>query len=179
MLKKIFFILIVVIISLAVFISSRPEDFRVTRSVVVTAPQEAAFNQVNDLHKWEAWSPWAKLDPNAKNSYEGPQTGTGAALSWAGNNEVGEGKMTIIESVPSELVRFRLDFLKPFTATNTAEFTFKSDGDKTTVVWSMFGKNNFLSKAVGLFMDCDKMVGDQFEHGLSSLKQILQTPPAQ
>jgi len=127
---------------------------------------------VNDLHKWQAWSPWAKLDPDAKQTYEGPGEGTGAVFRWAGNDRIGEGAMTITDSRPAELVTFRLDFLKPFAATNIAEFTFKPDGSGTLVAWSMTGKRNLMFKAICLFMNMDKMVGGQFEQGLAGLALV-------
>jgi hypothetical protein len=139
------------------------------------ATPEAIFPHVNDLSKWNAWSPWAKLDPNAKNSFEGPTSGNGAIMRWAGNNDVGEGSMTIVDSRPSELIKFRLDFLKPFAGTNMAEFSFKNEGNLTLVNWSMSGENNFITKAIGLVINCDKMVGEQFEKGLVSLKTIVET----
>jgi hypothetical protein len=126
------------------------------------------FAQVNDFHNWEAWSPWAKLDPAAKAIIEGPRAGKGAIFRWAGNEEVGEGSMTITESRPSDLIRIKLEFLKPFEATNTAEFTFKPVDNQTNVTWSMEGQNNFIAKAVCLFMNMDQMVGGQFEKGLAS-----------
>src|SRR5213075_1996660 len=89
---------------------------------------------------------------------------------------VGEGSMTITESRASELIRFRLDWVKPFAGTSTAEFTFKPQGNQTVVAWSMSGENNFVCKAVGLFMNCDKMVGGQFEQGLAQLKTIAEAP---
>jgi hypothetical protein len=132
------------------------------------------FEQVNDLQKFQDWSPWAKIDPQYKVTYDGPPAGSGASFAWAGNRQVGEGRMTVIESRPSELVRFRLEFLKPFKTTNTAEFDFKSAGNQTEVTWSMSGKNNFIFKAVGLFMDSDKMVGGQFEQGFANLKSVVE-----
>ncbi|NOT13269.1 MAG: SRPBCC family protein [Methylococcaceae bacterium] len=170
-------ILILVVIAVIVFImvtARQPSDFCITRTGTVSAPASIVFTQVNDLQKWEAWSPWAKLDPNAANSFEGPASGVGAIMRWAGNNKVGVGSMTIIESRPDDLIRFKLEFLKPFKATNTAEFTFKSENAQTTVTWSMSGKNNFIGKAMGLIMNCDKMVGGQFEQGLASLKSIVE-----
>lgn len=98
-------------------------------------------------------------------------------FAWAGNDQVGEGRMTITESRPNERVRFRLDFLKPFDGTNDTEFTFKPKGAQTEVTWVMTGKNNFLFKAVGLFLDCDKMIGPQFEQGLANLKTLAEAPP--
>jgi hypothetical protein len=135
------------------------------------------FAQVNDLHKWGAWSPWAKLDPAMKIAYAGAPTGTGAIQTWAGNKEVGEGRVTIVESRPSELIRFRLEMFKPFAATNAVEFSFKPEGNLTVVTWSMTGQNNFIAKAVGLFMDCEKMVGGQFEQGLAQLKLVAEAAP--
>jgi polyketide cyclase/dehydrase/lipid transport protein len=166
--------IVAVIAGFVVFIASRPSEFRTSRSAKMAAPPSAAFDQVNNLRSWDAWSPWAKLDPDCKNTYEGPSAGKGAKFHWAGNNQVGEGRMEIIDSRPSELVRLRLDFLKPFKATNTAEFTFKPEGGQTNVTWSMFGRNNFMFKAMGLFMNCDKMVGGQFEQGLANMKSVVE-----
>lgn len=153
---------------------TKPGEFEIVRSLAMDAPPAKVFPEVNDLHRWDAWSPWAKLDPNATNSFEGPSAGKDAAMSWSGNRKVGQGKMTIIESQPVELVRFRLEFLKPMKATNIAEFRFRPEGDRTNVTWSMSGKNNFFGKVFGLFVDCDKMVGASFEKGLASLRAIVE-----
>lgn len=175
MIKKIFLALVVIIVVFVVVVSLQPADFRITRTITITAPAADIFSQVNDFHNWQAWDPWAKLDPEAKNSFEGPTAGNGAILRWAGNNEVGEGSMTLTESRPNDLIRIKLDFLKPFAATNTTEFTFKTEGNQTTVTWSMFGQRNFISKAFGLFMDCEKMVGGQFEQGLAQMKSVVES----
>ena len=170
-------ILILAAIAVIIFIiaaAMQPSDFCVTRSGTISAPASAVFAQVNDLQKWDAWSPWAKLDPEARNSFEGPASGIGAIMRWAGNNKVGEGSMTIVESRPDDFIRFKLEFLKPFTATNTAEFTFTSENDQTIVTWCMYGKNNFMGKAMGLIMSCEKMVGGQFEKGLATLKSLAE-----
>jgi len=162
----------IVLVVLIVIVALQPSEFRVERSGSISAPSSVVFAQVNDLHKWEAWSPWAKLDPTAKNSFEGPVAGTGSSMAWVGNNKVGEGRMTITESRPDELIRFRLDFVKPFKGTNTAEFAFKSNGGQTVVTWSMSGKNTFMGKAIGLLLNCGKMIGSQFEKGLADLKSV-------
>lgn len=163
-----------IVIVLIVVVAMQPAEFRITRKAAVNAPGSAVFAQVNDFHKWEAWSPWAKMDPAAKNTFEGAAAGVGAVFKWAGNNKVGEGCMTLMESRPSELIRIKLEFLKPFKATNTAEFSFKPEGNQTQVSWSMSGRNNFLGKAVGLFMNCDKMIGGQFEKGLEAMKAVVE-----
>src|SRR5262249_32938667 len=133
------------------------------------------FAQVNDLHKWEGWSPWAKLDPTMKQTYEGQPAGTGAIYSWNGNRNVGEGRMTITESRPDDLVGIKLEFMRPFAGTNDVEFTFKPDGKQTVVTWSMAGNKNFITKAFGLVMSMDKMVGGMFEQGLGQLKTIAES----
>ena len=163
----------VLIVVFIVIVAMRPSDFRVVRSATIPAPAAVVFEQVNDLKKFQDWSPWAKMDPQCKVTYDGPPAGNGASFAWAGNRQVGEGRMTVIESRPSELVRFRLEFLKPFKATNTAEFDFKSAGSQTEVTWSMYGEKSFMFKAVGLFIDTDKMVGPDFEKGLANLKTVV------
>lgn len=176
MLKIILIAAAVIIAAFVIIAAMQPSGFRVTRSARIAAPAASVFPHINDLHKWKAWSPWAKLDPAAKESFEGPPAGTGAVMRWAGNNNVGEGSMTITESRAYELIRFRLEFLKPFAATNTAEFIFQPEGDDTVVTWSMSGQNNFIAKAIGLFINCDKMVGGQFEQGLAQMKAVVEAP---
>ena len=154
------------------YASTRPADFRITRTARITAPAAAIFANINDLHAWDAWSPWAKLDPAAKNEHSGPAAGPGASFAWSGNSKVGVGKMTITESVPNERVALRLDFEKPMKATNRAEFVLRPVGPETEVEWTMTGINGLMSKAFGLVVDCDRMVGGQFEQGLASLKSI-------
>ncbi len=161
---------------LIVLIAVQPDDMRIMRSVQMAAPPERVFEQVNDYHKWNDWSPWAKLDPDAKYTFEGPDSGAGAKFSWSGNDKVGAGTQTILESKPHELIRIRLDFEKPMKDTNQVEFAFKPEGDGTQVTWTMLGKHNFMSKAMCLVMNFDKMIGTDFEKGLASIKAIVEKP---
>ena len=178
MLKYILFGLLAIVAILLIVIATRPDDFRVTRSGTFSVSPTVLFNQINNLQNWNAWSPWARLDPNAKNTFEGPKEGVGASFAWAGNAQVGEGKMTIVEGRPDEQIVMRLDFVKPFAGTNIAEFTLRPEGGQTVLTWSMHGKTNFITKGIGLFMDCEKMCGDQFEQGLANLRQIVEQPKA-
>lgn len=179
MLKIILIALAVIAAVLVVVVALQPSQFRVVRSTTISAPPQAVFAQVNDFHRWEKWNPWGKIDPAMKQSYEGAPAGSGAVYTWVGNNEVGEGRMTIIESRPNELVRVKLEFFKPFAATNTAEFTFKPEGNQTVVTWAMFGDKNFMAKAVHLFMNMDKMIGGQFDKGLADMKSAVEASPQQ
>jgi hypothetical protein len=171
-LKKILIALAVIVAVLVVVIATRPDTFRIERSAEINAAPSVVFAQVNDFHKWEAWSPWAKLDPNMKQTFEGSPSGQGAINAWAGNDQVGEGRMTIMESKPPEHIGIKLEFLKPWTATNDTTFDFKGEADKTKVTWAMSGNNNFASKAMSLFMSMDEMVGKDFEKGLVQLKTV-------
>lgn len=162
-------------------VAMQPSEYRVERSLTMSAPPEAIFPEVNNLRQWQHWSPWAKLDPNAKNTFDGPSSGEGAVFKWSGNDEVGEGTMTIVESRENEFVSMRLDFVRPFEDTGMSEFTFKPEGDKTTVVWAMHGRQPFMGKLMCLFMDMDAMLGTEFEKGLASLRKIAEAksmPPS-
>lgn len=164
-----------IVILLVIVVALRPAQFRIERSVKIAATPATVFAQVNDFHNWNAWSPWAKLDPAMKETYDGPAAGVGAKYAWVGNSKVGQGRMTIMESNPSSLIRTRLEFIKPFTATNIGEFTFQPQGDQTAVTWAMTGTNDFMGKAFGLFMNMDKLIGSDFEKGLASLKSLTET----
>jgi uncharacterized protein YndB with AHSA1/START domain len=152
----------------------QPDDYRLTRTAVIAAPAAAVFDQVNDLRKWENWSPWAKLDPNAKVSFAGPQAGQGASFRWEGNDKVGAGTMTITESRPNLRVATRSDFVKPFEGTSDSDFVFSEAGGQTNVIWTMSGRQSFIGKAICLFRSMETMLGPEFERGLAQLKQAAE-----
>lgn len=165
------------IVGFAAVVALQPNDYRITRQATMGAPAAAVFDQINDFRRWQAWSPWAKLDPAAKNTFEGPAFGPGAIFRWSGNEKVGEGAMTILESKPAELVRLKLEFIRPFPDSCTTEFAFQPTGDQTSVTWTMIGRHqNFLSKAVCFCMNMDKMVGGDFEKALANIKSIVERP---
>ncbi|NUM55837.1 MAG: SRPBCC family protein [Candidatus Hydrogenedentes bacterium] len=171
-------VIAVVVVGFLIFVSTRPSEFRVVRSATMSASPSVVFPLVNDLRKWKDWSPWEKLDPNMKTTFEGPESGKGAMYSWVGNSNVGEGKMTITDSAANERVVLELEFFKPMAGVSTAQFDFKPEGDGTNVTWSMNGTNNFVAKIFCVFMDMDTMIGGNFEQGLSQLKAIVEKPAA-
>ena len=167
-------VLAAIVLVFVVVVARQPADFCIVRSAAVAAPAAEVFAQVNDFHNWNAWSPWAKIDPDMKQTYAGAPAGIGAIYSWLGTSKVGAGTMTILDSKPNELIRINLEFRKPFKATNLAEFSFKPDGEETAVTWSMSGHKNFFFKAFGLFMNMDKLVGGDFEKGLAAMKAVVE-----
>lgn len=173
MLKKILIALAAIVLIFLVVLAMQPSDFRVERTATIAAPAADVFTNVNDFHKWEAWSPWA--NPAAKVAFEGAPAGQGAVMTWAGNDKVGEGKMTLTESRPNDLVKINVDFVKPFEGSISSEFTFKPEGDQTAVTWAMSGHHNFFEKALCLVMNGTKMIGDDMEKGLAQLKSVTES----
>jgi len=175
-LKKILIGLAVLIAGFLIVVAVQPSEYSVTRSTAVAAPASAVFPAVNELRRWERWSPWEGLDPAMKRTFDGPPAGVNATYSWVGNDKVGEGRMTITESKPNEAVRLRLDFEKPMKDTCDVVFSFKEDAGKTNVSWTMSGHKNFVAKAFCLFMNMDKMLGGEFDKGLAALKKETEAP---
>ncbi len=167
-------VLFVLFNALIIAAALQPSHFEIARSIDIRNAPGKVFACVKELRRWEAWSPWEGLDPAMKKTFEGPPAGVGASYAWSGNNKVGEGRMTITDNLPDKRVQFRLEFLRPFKATNMSEFTFVQEGAVTTVRWSMSGTNYFMGKLFGLFMNMDRMVGRDFEKGLTKLKQLCE-----
>ena len=174
MLKKILIALAAIIAIFLIVVALQPSEFHFERTATMAAPPATVFDQVNDFHKWDAWSPWAKLDPSAKITFEGPPSGTGTIMTWAGNNQVGEGKMTLTESRPNDLVKINVDIVKPMEGSSASEFAFKPEGDQTAVTWSMSGRHNFLGKAMCLVMNGKKMMSDIMDKGLANMKSVVE-----
>lgn len=167
-------IIAVLIGAFLLFANSRPGTFSMSRRATLNAAPDKVFAQINDFKNWANWSPWDKMDPSMQRNYAGPATGTGAKYAWVGNKKVGEGSMEITRSVPSSTVLLDLHFLKPFKADNVTEFTLEPQGAATTLNWEMRGNLNLMMKTMHIFMDMDKVVGKDFEAGLSNLKEIVE-----
>jgi uncharacterized protein YndB with AHSA1/START domain len=168
-------ILVVAVGALLAYAATKPNTFRIERSLAIKAPPERIFPLINDFRHWRSWSPWENIDPELKREYGGAPSGRGAAYAWVGNKNVGQGRMEIVASVPPSKIVIMLDFLKPFEAHNTAEFTLAPAGEMTNVTWAMNGPNLFIGKLISVFMSMDKMVGKPFEQGLAKLKSLTET----
>ena len=175
MLKKILLGLLVLIAAILLFATTRPDTFHVERSATIAAPPEVVFARVAKFGEWNAWSPWAKLDPGMKQSFGGTDGTIGATYDWSGNSKVGKGRMTLAAIEPPSRVVIKLEFLEPFASTSEASFTLASQGGGTRVTWAMDGPMNYLSKVMCLFMSMDKMIGGDFEKGLASLKTLSES----
>jgi len=176
--KKVLLFLLFVVVGFAGFVATRPGTFHIERSTTVSAPAATIQAEIDDFHRWAAWSPWEGLDPAMKKTIEGPASGVGATYHWVGNDKVGEGRMTVTGLEPAAKVDVRLEFMKPWKATNQTAFLLAPEGEGTRVTWTMDGTNDFMGKAMGVFMNMDKMIGADFEKGLASLKSVAETAAA-
>jgi uncharacterized protein YndB with AHSA1/START domain len=167
-------VLAVAIAVVLILAATKPDTFSVQRATTVKAPPERIFCLINDFHQWGTWSPYENKDPAMKRSYSGAESGKGAVYGWEGNNNVGSGRMEILDtSVPSKIV-IKLDFFTPFEGHNTAEFTMLPQGDATSVTWLMHGPAPFMSKVMQVFINMDRMIGKDFEIGLANLKRLTE-----
>ncbi|MEQ1577396.1 MAG: SRPBCC family protein [Hyphomicrobium sp.] len=176
MFKKLLITLAATLLAFIGYVALQPAEFNVLRTATIAAAPADVFSHVNEFKKWGAWSPWAKLDPNAKTTFEGPAAGKGAVFGWSGDDKVGEGKMSIVDSTPNDAINIKLDIMKPFPGTSDVGFTFKPDGGKTIVSWTMTGTQGMMERAMCLIMgvNMDQMIGADYEKGLASLKAVVE-----
>jgi uncharacterized protein YndB with AHSA1/START domain len=167
-------IVVVLVGAILILAANQPDTFRIERKIDIKAAPDKVFAAVDDFHQWTTWSPWEHLDPNMKKTFSGPANGKGAGYAWEGNKDVGKGAMEITDAAAPSKIAIKLDFLAPFEAHNTTEFTFAPSGDGTTVTWAMTGPSPFTMKIMHVFISMDKMVGQDFEHGLSNLKNVAE-----
>ena len=179
MIKSLALAVVGLVAALLLYAATRPDTFRVERSVTIQAPPEKVFSLVNDFHQWERWSPWEKIDPAIQRRYSGAASGKGAVYAWDGNGKAGAGRMEILDAPQPVKLVIQLDFIKPFEGHNTAEFTLQAQAGSssgaaqaTQVNWVMHGPAPFVSKLMGVFFNMDKLIGTDFETGLANLKQI-------
>ncbi len=168
--KTIAIIIAIAVLALLAFAATRSDNFRVERQINIKASPDRIFALISDFHRWSEWSPWEKIDPTMKRSFNGTANGEGAVYAWEGSGKAGAGRMEILSAPPSTKVQIKLDFIKPFEGHNTAEFTLNPLGTDTQVSWVMYGPAPFISKLMGIFFNMDKMIGADFETGLINLK---------
>ena len=167
-------LIVVVVAGILIYAATKPDSFSVQRSATIKAPPDKIFALIADLRGWSAWSPYEKKDPDMKRTFSGSASGKGAVYEWTGNKDVGQGRMEIVDAAAPSKITIKLDFLKPFEAHNTAEFTMVPAGDNTTVTWAMYGPSPYVAKIMGTLFDLDKMIGNDFEAGLASLKSVAE-----
>ena len=175
MLKTIAVSVVALVGALLLYAATKPDTFHVQRSISIQAPPEKIFPVLNDFHQSVSWSPYEKKDPAMKRAFSGSESGKGAVYHFEGNKEVGKGRLTITDTTPSSKVVMALDMEEPFEGHNTVEYTLAANGGSTDVTWAIHGQQPYIGKVMSLFMDCDKMIGKDFEVGLANLKALAET----
>lgn len=177
MIKKIAIVIAIAIAAILGYAATRPDDFVVQRSITIKATPEKVYPLINDFRQWAAWSPWEHLDPDMKRTISGATSGKGAVYEWMSvKDDVGQGRMEITDTTAPYKIQIKLDFIQPWQASNQAEFTLTPGTDGTQVNWAMIGKSPFMFKVIQIFMSMDKMVGKDFEKGLSQMKAVAEKP---
>lgn len=174
MVRKSLIAFAVVIVGFLAYIQFRPSEMHVERTAHMSVQPEVVFGLIDHLRSWERWDPWNELDPNQTTTYSGPEQGEGAVAEWSGNDQVGKGRMELVKSEPPQRVVVSLQFLEPFESEATTEFVLKpmDGGEGTEVTWSMSSEYSYMEKAMGLFVDFEHLIGNDFEKGLAKLEQV-------
>ena len=165
--------LLVVIGAILALAASRPDTFQTARTARIAAPPERLFSLINDLRQMNTWNPYALRETTGTTTYKGAANGRGAMFEFAGPKS-GTGSIEIVDSSAPSNVVMRLSMVKPFKADNTVRFTLLPEGSATAVTWAMSGRQPLLAKVMTLFINCDRMVGRDFEQGLANLKAIAE-----
>lgn len=174
MFKIIAAIFVLSVLAVLIYAATKPDTFHVQRATRIKATPEKIFPFINDLHAWLGWSPYEQKDPDLKRSFSGSRQGPGAVYAWDGNREIGQGSMTITETSPPSRLTIQLDFIRPFEGSNIVEFSLEPEGEDTKVTWAMHGASPYIAKLMSIFFSMDKMIGQDFEAGLASLKIIAE-----
>jgi len=173
---KVILITLVCLVAIAATIGFlSPSHVHVERSLAIKAPSEIIFSQVNILKNWKKWSPWYQMDTAMKMEYNEIPAGAGAGYKWSStNSKVGTGDMTITSST-QDSISTAMNFMEHGIA--RAKFIFSKKDSTTKITWVMesdLGMNP-IGRIFGLFMD--KMLGPDFEKGLSNLKKVTEAIP--
>lgn len=154
-----------------------PKYFTVNRTTTINAPAETVYPYVASLEAMDKWSPWSKIDPSMKNTFDGASGTVGSVNRWESENEnVGVGSQTITKLEPNKAIHTRLDFISPYEGTNTASVKLKPNRDntETKVSWNLRGDFTFVESIFMMFMDMEAKIGPEYEKGLASLKTIVE-----
>jgi hypothetical protein len=160
--------------TLLLIAAAKPDTFRVERTATVQVPAERILALINDMRQFNTWNPYSRKDPAMRGRYEGPSSGPGAAYHFDGNRDVGKGSLRILDTAPHK-VTLQLHMVEPFECRNTVEFILSPQGGGTQVTWAMQGPAPYVSRLMGTVFNLDRMIGQDFEAGLASLKQIAET----
>jgi len=167
---------IAIVAAVLVAAARKPDVFEVSRSATIHAAPERIFALLADFRDWQSWSPYERKDPAMKRSFPGATSGVGALYRFDGNREAGTGELRIVEVEAPTKLAVTLTMTKPMACHNRVTFTLDPAPGGTLVTWHMAGACPFMGKVMGTLFNMDRMVGGDFERGLSTLKQFAERP---
>jgi uncharacterized protein YndB with AHSA1/START domain len=163
------------ILGFLIYVQAQPADFKYERSGVIQASPETIYPYLSQFKLGNLWSPYLQKDPKMKSSISGTDGTVGAPMEFAGNTEVGKGRLDMLTLVPNERVVLKLTMIEPIQGENTVIYTLKPEAlGKTRFTWTMTGTGGFISKLLGVLNDCDKLVAADFEKGIATLKALIE-----
>jgi uncharacterized protein YndB with AHSA1/START domain len=159
------------IAAILILAAMKPDIFSIQRTQRIDAAPEQVFPLINNVHEFIKWSPFEK-DPNMKRTFRGPAAGPGMIYEFNGNRNVGAGWVEVTDSHPVSKIVMRFVMTRPFAADNIVTFTLAPAGGGADVTWHMSGKQPFIAKVMSTIINCDRMVGGEFDKGLTSLNAL-------
>jgi effector-binding domain-containing protein len=173
--KKVLYVIIGLIVVYLILCIAGPSVVKVERSTAVNAPATLVMKQLGDLPFFqEKWSPWREMDPNMTYTYTGTPGTVGHKYNWEGNDEVGKGSLELTAITQDSIIQ-NLHFED--MGDSKTYFAVKGDDKSSNVTWGMEMRPPFFFRAMALFMNMEKMVGEHYEKGLANFKQIVETMP--
>jgi hypothetical protein len=174
MLSKVIIIVVLLLVGFVGYVATRKGEFRYERSGLIEAPAEKIFPYISNFKLGSVWSPYEAKDPNMKKTFSGEDGQVGSVMEFKGNMEVGAGKLELLRLVPNESVDIRLTMIEPFAGVNMVNYKLTPQDGGTLFTWSMSGNGGFMGKLMTILIDCEAMVGDQFNAGIASLKALVE-----
>ena len=171
---RIIFWVVVILAGFLAYVATRPSAMLVSREIVVAASPEVIFPYINNSKKANDWMPWKDSDAGVEMVYSGPDEGVNSKSSWDSKGQMGTGEALVIDSIKNQVVKTQLTYTKPFQMSQLAEISLSAVDGGTKVKWTVSGNVGFFFKLMGVFVSCDKMIGGEFEKGLSKLKQQVE-----
>jgi len=166
--------MIVLILGILIYILVKSNKYTISQTKFIKQTPEKIFPYINNFKSWHDWASWEDIDPNITRIYSDNPKGVGATYEWISKQPNMHGKMTITETMPSNKILIKIDFIKPARGSNTIEFDLKNFGEGTLVTQSMCGKHTFAARLMNVFSTIDKSIEKQYDKGLSKLKKLVE-----
>lgn len=176
---NIFLIILLVIVGiialLLIIALFTKKNYAVERSIEINRPVSTVFDYIKYLKNQDSFSKWGSLDPDMKKEYRGTDATPGFVSAWEGNKKVGKGEQEIKSITDGQRLDTELRFIKPFPAVSNAYMTTEPVNNGITLVkWGFASRMNYPMNIMLVFMNMDKMVGNDFAVGLNNLKNLLE-----